>query len=436
MSTLSASSSCDIKAGPDVARSHRAEAPSPTPPTALELRGSRSKPSSSGHKSLSSNAPPEAQRPLAIHSASVTDVQRPDNQSRRGKRLSPPSSSSMPPPDFVPLRPRSNSAASSGEPSHVQQARAGPLRPEPSATDSGAVLSLDDVTQKRVGGARRVLRPEVAAPQTVEKLPATRGPVRPQSRNSDEPVLSVVQQVPSVSTATHNPPPKSKEPAVLDKRPVQSRLADKSSKQQKRNVEDYKHAGDRLSKPTMSQMARMKPSVTTTRKREETKKVTKASSRVKTIPGTKLNPSSSRSQPSTSNTDSPPESDIVPAAAVALPPSPTDARASQPEQRGATSDDQTEAVGEELNEPTQTSLPITPSTPPNKSSQAFQIEQTPISALFESIREGFVFTTGLPPLELGEEYEETDRDDTCVAETINPLHVAPLTWGQKSMPQC
>ncbi|KAI0342070.1 hypothetical protein BDW22DRAFT_1358197 [Trametopsis cervina] len=390
----------------------------------------------------------------------------------RSVSVRPVAPSSMLPPKVVPNRPPPHS-----NPHHTdewesaelacvspdgpyQRPKTGPLRPELSSTASQAVTDVplvQDPAQKRAAGPRRILRPELEESNGETSVPI-KGPVRPNGSNmtgatsTKDAVLALPAAGPTqfcrtrssgnvppetfIASSTHRHHPKPiTHPSTIK--------ASHQSEKQTSSTEPDNQAVSRINKPTMSQLARMKANTDAQRRTEarkldkgQPKKTLKGSAKAATVP-------KQLHQPVTPQVAEPKPAaeqilEVIEPSEIALPSSPTNGL---PQNH---TDPQ--SVAEPIEEIPDTckniltpnpSVMIDPATPPATSKLALSaVVQTPISALVDSIRSGFVFTPKPP----GEEpaYSDTDEegnlDNSYLVRDDTFPHTRPLSWERRGSP--
>ncbi|KAI0085118.1 clasp N terminal-domain-containing protein [Irpex rosettiformis] len=323
-------------------------------------------------------------------------------------------------------RPNSIMAQSNCDNSSPQKPKVGPLRPGLSHPD--AISTTNDKMQRRAGGARRVLRPE--QPQNeVEQQSHPKGPIRPSH--------AATTTAPSTShiTATQR-----KGPGV-PARPAKSN----TSSSQKRAAEppsqpdtSQKKDASRLTKPTTSQLARQRQAASGSQCRTEAAAKAKEHHSSRTL---KVSKQGKIELPKTKQF-----SDLLPQRVVnannflpkvvepiniPLPPSPAEVLPSL-----EAADTPFAAVKNEQT-PMRPPLPppVYPATPVTNSklSSLPSVEQTPITALVDAIRDGFIFTPrAVVSNDSVDDYEE-EADDTFRIDADDPklLVIPPLDWKRK-----
>lgn len=354
-------------------------------------------------------------------------------------------SSSMRPPESIPLRGPLQSVevqeckAESSLASSTQRVKSGPLRPE-GLTES--MLAADKVSQREVirkppGGARRVLRPEPPQPELEKPLTAKK-PIRPESYHSAtyregdttaEPDSETNLQaqnrhsaVFTVGSKAESFKPSGIQPSILQA--PEARL--ERAKTKKRPKDDGKQVvtGSRITRPTLSQMARAKLILA-----DQKQSTTSSKDLVKPKAQTKSfllkNQGLTGSHTCEDDDRAEKQEECIRPASIPLPPSPLE---HETEEQGTLEARPIDGL-QHCSDPaipagcSHASAPATP-TATAPSPQATAVQQTPISALLDSIRSGFG---------LSEDTNAKDaRSDDGRHFVDGSVHVSPLCWVRKN----
>lgn len=413
---------------------------------------------------------PQRAGPTRSHSAMV-DLARPRTLSREvlppqrprsQAEITRPTDRTMPPPSIVPSRPLRDFALSSGGPSgpsasrppskELPRSRTGPLRPT-TPQDLFAPVSnsqlLHDAHRRTVGGARRVLRTEPienpANKQSVEE--AQPAPVKPAPPKVIRPVI-VPPRVDIDKQEAKDTSSKKEMKEPHEKAAVPAKADGKKSvisKSQSTTVID------RLTKPTVSQRAKTQPAPPSVRQRTKSSAQTerptqrgpaahstkpaaqgkKSATRGERHPSPAVEPAQiplprtpspsgpslvtpTPPPPATPPTVSPPPS--IPQSPSPSPPPPH----AEPELIASSSSSR-----DSLSAP---NVIVDPATPENLTVRPRTVEQTPISALLDSIQQGFMFTPRDPNMS-SVAIPEVDED----AEEVAFFTGQPLVWNRKPL---
>lgn len=341
----------------------------------------------------------------------------------------------------------------------LQKPKHGPLRPgltQHQAVPMTAIQVHDDIVHGRARGARRVLRPE-QLPEA-ELMTHSKGPVRPSSQSVPNPMptnassmtaltLAGTERISQPSSGVTTAPRADHIASTSEKRPGKSKPQPPVSKPHPKADKpagnpQHRKEGSRLTKPTMSQLARQ--STTNQPRVEAAMKAkshppSKAAKDYKQGPGllTKSKPSST-SRVQRDNVVDPLIPKITQPAEIPLPPSPTEPSSSSVASTDHTTGHAVPATQDsELTPRRITSSearssvdPVTPvaarTLPPIPS-----VEQTPITALVDSIRDGFIFTPRQANDNFDDDYDE-EADVTFRADNLPRWHVSPLNWARKA----
>ncbi|KAI0691773.1 hypothetical protein BC835DRAFT_101252 [Cytidiella melzeri] len=187
--------------------------------------------------------------------------------------------------------------------------------------------------------------------------------------------------------------------------------------------------GNRLTKPTLSQLAR--DAAVTTRRPEAGKTV--RSRPPKSLKG-RMKADVQSTKPGKSF-DPVGQCKVISPCKVPLPPSPIGDSTSQHD-AGLVLGESAPSDTDDIKPPfaSQPSLLIDPATPTERAKppSATTVDKTPISALVDSIQHGFMFTS-LPSGNgwVEDDDEDLDPDDTFTARDMEFLRIAPLSLGRK-----
>jgi hypothetical protein len=322
--------------------------------------------------------------------------------------------------------------------------KSGPIRPEPSHPRPPMNVKFDG-TAPRTIGAKRVLRPE-PTPGDIEKLTNTKGPIRPLTQDCPVSVISAdaasVQTVSKVSTKLSVA-----KTARSTVGPFQQRLAKDTASHSSSfsstiqpvsdkpiNVGDGKETRSRLTKPTVAQLARESlASQMVRRKTEATKPVKEHLKKPKKLGATAMAEDTRATTPASLSSPTLVRNTLP--VMIPLPPSP-------PADLAPTSHEQlVPETDKGTNEPSRsildTQLDSSPElTTPKAGLKAFDalaVEQTPISALVDSIRNGFVFAPEYPNTIYPNDNDD-DLDHTFIAQDCDSQQILPLNWARRAAP--
>ena len=340
-----------------------------------------------------------------------------------------------------------SAATSSHDDFYPQRTKAGPLRPGLSQPET--LLPTNNAVQRRAVGARRVLRPEQVQTE-VEQPSHAKGPIRPPLTSiPDDPPPTTVPQTKETapSSGPSNEPtrektlsgPSHKRPAKQLPQPPTPKLR-AQPKFDKSNDRSQKNSGSRLTKPTASQLARQNSAATTSQHRAG------APTKVGEWPPVKAPKASKRGETQLTSLKKlpikdPHHTDTVSVSVsrepinIPLPPSPAEA---PPLQEDKTPTETILAIEDKDQTPRhppplQPQFIIDPTTPiaATKPLPMLAVEQTPITALVDSIRDGFLFTPR-PGVDDDEDDYDEEADNTFRMDTLEPLHIPPLNWTRKT----
>ena len=309
----------------------------------------------------------------------------------------------------------------------------------------------NDAVQRRAVGARRVLRPEQVQTE-VEQPSHAKGPIRPPLTSiPDDPPPTTIPQTKETapSSGPSNEPTREKTLSGPSHKRLAKQLPQPPApkpraqpKPDKSNDRSQKNSGSRLTRPTASQLARQNSAAPTTQHRTE------APTKVGGRPPAKVSKASKRGETQSTSLKKLPIKDPartdtvkVPVSVsrepinIPLPPSPAEASPLQevetPTETILATDDK-ERTPRHL-PPLQPQFVIDPTTPiaTTKPLSMLAVEQTPITALVDSIRDGFLFTPRPGADDDEDDYDE-EADNTFRIDSLEPLHIPPLNWTRKT----
>lgn len=403
-----------------------------------------------GSSSSAQSTTSQTSRYRILRSRSRTDLASSNNSSQQKQSIAP--NPSMPPPDYIPSRSQRNltslapqrptSAHDNSNPVSQRQ-KVGPIRPSQYPPVSQQIVD-ETVAVKRPAGARRVPLPEPLPPkETVqEEQREAKGPVRPVS-------MCEPRELPIEKSKTHASVPTTKKTEVKTRPPALRSAASHASLKPTEN----KPRDRSDSRNGVQLTSRAKPPAHPQPSKISDSENPKGKDRLRpkaNLPATKGNNSrqvAPTKVPELGHVTRRPAKDkrpvakqemvapveVEPAALIALPPSPVEP--STPKNAGlplpdppiTAVDTQKERTEEASSSPNVSYDTVTPKAVPS-AVPAFMVEQTPITALVDSIRAGFMFS----PRGADSTFEDDDEGEcerTFMAGEPQYFKTLPLSWG-------